>query len=238
MNYASEFLMKRLSKPMTMSLFLPLVRRGFHGTIEKGAAIMAKCKDAKDITKLVKIAIRTMINEYKGERALVVLSDGIDSKPSPAAFYGFDSSAVWTDPTVPTKILQGVLERRKVAHFADARAEARVDNSNCNPAVVCVPISGGLLYCDHSKPGYFNQSLLGYIKRLGEEFDQRYGELGGGSPKSKKREAEAAKQRVYTGEYIKLKRHNSFDWQLAVQVVTVLFSLFGFGVVVWMMMLF
>lgn len=203
---------------------------------------MARCKDAKDITKLVKIAIRTMINEYKGERAMVILSDGLDSQPKATAVYGFGSSGVWSDPSVPTEVLKDVLERGKVAHYNDARAEPKVGNRKCNPALVCVPIRDGLLYCDHSKEGYFSHSLREYIKRLAKEFDERYEELTGTAAATKKTVSTPTKSSPRSAEDnerdFRVRKHNTYQWQFAVQIITVFLSVFGFGTVVWMILKF
>lgn len=196
---------------------------------------MARCKDAKDVTKLVKTAIRTMINEYKGERALVILSDGIEEEPKPTAFYGFDSSSIWSDSSVPHGILKEVLARKKVAFFQNAHKEWDGLSRGCNPAIVCVPITAGLIYCDHSQESYFTHNLREYIKRLGQEFDERYEELEGGAPTP---EARGPRTSTGSSEPVKIRRYNSHNWQFAVQIFTVLFSIFGFCVVVYMMTLF
>ena len=132
---------------------------------------MALIKDSKDTTKLVKTAIRTLVNELQAERALVVFNAQQTSRPEPAAQYGFESENIWEDSTFPAAIVAEVLQQRTEIHMADARKDART-NQEVHSSVICLPVRGGFLYCDHSETGYLGKNQFEAIRQLAIEFNQ------------------------------------------------------------------
>ncbi len=133
---------------------------------------MALLTEAKDMTKLVKTAVRLMVNDLKAERAIVLYeTDGL-SEPPPSAQYGFESDDIWNDRTVPTKVLRYVMQRKKPLYLADARKDEQVGNEHTNPSVVCVPLKDGFLYCDHSQPGALSKEIKEAVYQMAREFNQ------------------------------------------------------------------
>lgn len=146
---------------------------------------MSQMAQAKDVTKLVKTAIRTMVNDYGAERALVISESDGSEQPRATAVFGIEDGGVWDDPTLPTEVLGFVLRHSKPVFLADARKDNRVKNKQSNPSVLCIPITDGLLYCDHSEPGKLTKETKSALIQVARDFNQRYGELTGRMPERK-----------------------------------------------------
>ncbi len=140
---------------------------------------MSQWAQAKDVSKLVKTAIRIMVNDLGAERALVVSESGGQEKPRANAVYGIDDGGIWENPTLPAEVLGFVLRHSKPVYLADARKDNRVKNKESNPSVLCVPITDGLLYCDHSEPGKLTKDTKNALIQVARDYNQRYGELTG-----------------------------------------------------------
>lgn len=140
---------------------------------------MALLSDAKDTTKLVKTAVRLMVNDLKAERAIVLVEAGGQSDPYPAAQYGFESDDIWNDKTVPIKVLRFVMQRKKPIYLADARKDDRVGNERANASVVCVPLKDGFLYCDHSRPAGLGKEVKDAVLQMSREFNRCHAKLTG-----------------------------------------------------------
>lgn len=170
-------------------------------------------KDAKDVTKLVKTAVRTMVNDYKAQRALVIVSESKVEEPIPVAFYGFESDAIWNDPTLPKEVLRNALDNEKPSFVLDARKDNKIRSKRCHRSIVCVPLGkgisnlNGLLFCDHEDPGALDHVIKREMDQLGKDFDARYKQLNA-VPKKERiaRQAEVD----YEGDAAKILR--SIKW--------------------------
>ena len=156
-------------------------------------------KDAKDVTKLVKTAVRRMVNDYKAERAVVIVDETSNPEPTPNAAYGFDSENIWTDATVPVGLLRHTLDRGKPTFILDAEKNDQISATGINRSIICVPLGQGhknfrgLLYCDHPEPGKLDHSIKKNMDKLGVDFDRRYYELAS-APKPTASEARIQRQ--------------------------------------------
>ena len=122
-----------------------------------------------------------MVNDYKAQRAVVILGNGKEREPEPSALYGFEKGSIWSDPTVPHHLLRMALDYCDEVFYLDAHQEASLPES-MPPSILCIPLGvdkpyDGLLYCDHSDPGFLDHSKRKELSQLAQDFDHRYLEL-------------------------------------------------------------
>ena len=159
---------------------------------------------AKDFPKLVKTAIRTMVNDLQAHRAMVVLDEDFAEHPVPAAQYGFESDDVWNNDTVPQKVIEHVLQRGDPVYILDAQKDHKFRTENIpNRCIICVPLGKGtkrfrgFLYCDHQSPGALSHSVNKRINELANDFDERHMELKKIPKKSEEEKREVEESQEY-----------------------------------------
>ena len=157
--------------------------------------VVVELEDAQDVTKLIKVSIRKLINELGAERAAVVVGESLSAEPEPTGVYGLEGVDLWNDMTVPGNILRHVLLHPKPFYFEDIRksvdSEAR---KQCHPSVLCLPVGGpqrgfsGFLYADHSEAGALTASNYEAGLNLCSDFERCYERLLQGPPKAAEKE--------------------------------------------------
>ncbi len=133
---------------------------------------------AKDVTKLVKTAVRIMVNEVKAERAMVVLPDKKSQYPQPAGQFGFDVPDIWNDDSVNKKVLEELERKPRTVFVLNAQSDRQFESSQANPCTICIPLTGnGFIYCDHSQPGGLDHTAKDLVEKLGSDFRERFQQL-------------------------------------------------------------
>lgn len=133
---------------------------------------------AKDITKLVKTAVRTMVNDVKAERAMVVLLSPSQRRPTPAGQFGFAGDDIWNDASINQRVLKQIMQQPKTVFVLDSHNDTQFRSTSAHRAVLCVPLGDvGFLYCDHSNPGGLDHSSRRTVEELANGFIRRHSEL-------------------------------------------------------------
>lgn len=151
--------------------------------------------DAKDVTKLVKTAVRIMITRLKAQRALVIVDEKNRERPEPLAAYGLDPKETWDDTSVSKDVLLHALDKARPVYVVDARKKDNIKSKECHRCIVCVPLGKhsddftGVLYCDHEEPGALELSVKSALEEMAREFNRVYEELqkSGGTTKKEAR---------------------------------------------------
>ncbi len=133
--------------------------------------------EAKDLPKLVKTAVRFMINDCQAERALVVVDPSGSRQPEALAQYGFESTAIWSDSSLPLEVLRKAMEHQQSSFLLDAHRETA--SKSCARSVVCAALGRGFkfrgfLYCDHPVAGTLGHGVKNKMGQLAQDFDERY----------------------------------------------------------------
>ncbi len=139
----------------------------------------------QNFSKLVKTAVRFMVNDLSAERAAVLIKVS-KGRPRIKGQYGFEGSAdLWADDSVKVELLKSA--------WADDTA---LIDSDGGCATLCVPIREegkvrGLLYCDHSDPNGLNDGDKENLIELAREFEERYEELKSATTQAKLRQTDS-----------------------------------------------
>ncbi|MCA9790781.1 MAG: GAF domain-containing protein [Candidatus Eremiobacteraeota bacterium] len=148
-------------------------------------------ENAPDLTKMVKTAIRVMVNDYRAERAVVVFAEQPTSQPPTLGVYGLEGD-IWSDPTIYRPLLEQVLNKNKTVLCSDLRERPQIRFKPTHRAAACVPLRSmtgqplGFFYCDHSQPGALDRHF-GQLKDMAAAFDKRRTEMLSASLKGQRK---------------------------------------------------
>lgn len=146
---------------------------------------------APDLTKMVKTAIRVMVNDFHAERAVVVFAEQPTSQPPSLGIYGFEGD-IWREPTIYRPLLEQVLNKNKTVLCSDLRERPQSRFNPTHRAAACVPLRSitgealGFFYCDHTRPGALDRHFS-QLKDLAAAFDKRRMELSSESSKGQRK---------------------------------------------------
>lgn len=143
----------------------------------------------KTLDKIVKEAVRFMVNELGAERAMVLVGEPGDPAPPVLGHYGLPSSDVWSGELVSTTLLKRVLAQGKPVMLMDAQQDfqykgrSSIQASGCR-SVLVVPVADpegrvtGLLYADHKlEAAAFDYTTRDRLVQFGVDFNEAYGSL-------------------------------------------------------------
>ncbi len=140
----------------------------------------------KTLDKIVKEAVRFMVNELEAERAMVLMPESGQELPVAKAVYGFESSDIWDGEVISTGVLKKALKKGQPVMLMDAQQDFEFKSRGSVLAsgarsVLCVPIKDeedevvGLLYADdRMEKARFDYGTRDRLVRFGEDFNQAY----------------------------------------------------------------
>lgn len=144
----------------------------------------AGIKEAKNFAKLFKEVIRFSINGMNAERAAVLFDEESKRKPGVQGIFGFEGD-LWSGGEAHTAVIDRVLKLGRADVIQDAQKVKGLENRTKAimaqaRSVLCVPIRGGrkdtrgVIYLDHTTPGFFDGDQRDQLLKLAREFDVRY----------------------------------------------------------------
>ncbi len=140
-------------------------------------------KLAPTIDKLIKTAVRLIINQHGAERAIVVYEERKRSKPKPRGVYGLENDSIWKDSSLDQKIFEYVLDRQDSLLLVDTEKDREFPSKGPYRSVVCVPLVGltgavtGFFYADHSEPRALDGQTREALVEMAVTFEQCYREI-------------------------------------------------------------